>query len=382
MIVFISNFYNHHQRPLANNLFRLTDGEFRFIETIAMPDKFKKSGYELYDDKELLIQSWKSEENKEIAEKLILDCDVLLVGAYYDYRILKQRLNAGKLTFNVSERWLKKGFINIFSPRLLKFLYFYYLFFRNKPYYCLTASAFAANDFHSLGTFRNKMFKWGYFTDIPDQQNFNQDLNTSPLKLLYVSRFIKWKHPEMPVYLAKHLKDKGVEFEITMIGSGPLFDKIQDLVKDLGLENEIKLIGNMHNNEIIKRMRESDIFLFTSDQNEGWGAVLNEAMSCKCAVVASNAIGSVPYLINNGQNGLIFKNKSIPDLCAKVDKLINNRTLINKLGENAYLTMKNIWSPENAAKQLLLLIRDIKENKRSQFIKGPCDESIPIKRNF
>jgi glycosyltransferase involved in cell wall biosynthesis len=45
------------------------------------------------------------------------------------------------------------------------------------------------------------------------------------------------------------------------------------------------------------------VFIFTSDRNEGWGAVLNEAMGSGCAVVAADLIGSVPYLIEHKKMG-------------------------------------------------------------------------------
>ena len=44
----------------------------------------------------------------------------------------------------------------------------------------------------------------------------------------------------------------------------------------------------------------------TSNQEEGWGVVVNEAMNSGCVVIGSNLAGSVPYLIENGKNGLIY----------------------------------------------------------------------------
>lgn len=73
----------------------------------------------------------------------------------------------------------------------------------------------------------------------------------------------------------------------------------------------VSLIGNMPNDEILALMQKSHIFIFTSDRNEGWGAVLNEAMSNGCAVVASNMIGAAPYLIKQGENGYIFKSGDV-----------------------------------------------------------------------
>ena len=61
-------------------------------------------------------------------------------------------------------------------------------------------------------------------------------------------------------------------------------------------------------------MEKSEIFLFTSDKGEGWGAVLNESMNSACAVVASHAIGSVPFLLKDGEN---------PSLSVARDKVHN-----------------------------------------------------------
>ena len=40
---------------------------------------------------------------------------------------------------------------------------------------------------------------------------------------------------------------------------------------------------------------------------DGWGAVANEAMNSACALVAGHMIGAVPYLIRQGENGLIYE---------------------------------------------------------------------------
>ena len=115
------------------------------------------------------------------------------------------------------------------------------------------------------------------------------------------------KHPELPVMLAKRLKDKGYNFHLDMYGRGDELYPTQQLVKSLALNDNVSFYGSLPNEEILKEMRKHEIFLFTSDRNEGWGAVLNESMSNGCAVVASNLIGSVPFLIQDGENGMVFK---------------------------------------------------------------------------
>ena len=53
-------------------------------------------------------------------------------------------------------------------------------------------------------------------------------------------------------------------------------------------------------------MEKSHIFVFTSSHLEGWGAVVNEAMNSGCAVVANVQAGAVPYLIEQGVNGIAY----------------------------------------------------------------------------
>ena len=378
-IAYISNFLNHHQMPVAEKLYELTEGHYRFIEQTPMPESFRKNGYPNYDEAPFLIQAWRTTEDASAAKRLILDADAVLFGNLEDYSIIRQRLKNNKLTFECGERWFKRGWINIFSPRLIKSQLYYHLFFRNKPLYRLNASAYAAKDMAFLRSFKDKMFKRGYFTQIHSiERHYLNYRNDSKVRILWVARFLDWKHPETPVKIAKVLQDKGYDFEINMYGSGPEYDKTASMINNLGLSENVRLCGNKPNDEILREMRMHDIFLFTSDKHEGWGAVLNEAMSSGCAVVASNEIGAVPFLIEDGVNGLIFKPGDIDEISNKVEHIFKDRNLCRILGENAMKTMYEIWSPSNAALSLLKLIDGINNGTPNIIPNGPCSTAYPI----
>lgn len=78
----------------------------------------------------------------------------------------KARLLKGKLTLEYAERSLKKGWINLLSPTNLKMQLYYHLFFYNKPFYKLCASAFTAKDMLIQRAFVGKCYKFGYFPHI------------------------------------------------------------------------------------------------------------------------------------------------------------------------------------------------------------------------
>lgn len=363
MIVLVSNFLNHHQFPLAKNLFELTKGEFIFIETTPMPEIFKKTGYIQKENPSWLLKAWEDAHNENLSIDLIRNSEVVIIPPNYFPKLIKERLKNNLLTFEVGERWLKKGLLNLLSPNLIKSQINYHLFFYNKPYYRLNASAFAANDMKLLHSFKNKMFKWGYFTEVTDCANidkFNQ--NTGKNKIIWIGRFIKWKHPEVPVMLGEYLSKKGYEFEISMYGNGPLFNHIEALIDKKNLKKFVKLKGNLDNHLILRELKNSHVCICTSDRNEGWGAVVNEAMATKCVVIASDEMGAVPFLIEDGVNGLIYRKGSIKDLAFKVEKVILDINLSKVLANNAFNTISKTWSPFNAAQNLLNLIRALNES--------------------
>jgi hypothetical protein len=79
--------------------------------------------------------------------------------------------------------------------------------------------------------------------------------------------------------------------------------------------------------------------MFTSSAQEGWGAVLNEAMACGCAVVASSVAGSTPFLINHNNNGKIYRYGNDKNAYRAVKELLLNKEEAEMLGKNAMKTI-------------------------------------------
>lgn len=299
-------------------------------------------------------------------------------------------MRLGRLSFDMGERWLKKGWKSLASPRLLKWLSVYYLNgWKNKPLYKLCMSAFAAEDHYKLGTFRGKAYKWGYFTSVGSYNNDNcrSDKNLEPLeplnpsetanyvRLMWCARFIDWKHPELAIWLAERLRQSGYSFQLDLYGDGVMRSVLEDKVETLGLNDCVTFHGNVPNNKIHQAMREHNIFLFTSDRGEGWGAVANEAMSEGCLLIGSDEIGAVPYLVKEEENGLIFESNNIDSLYNRVIWAIDHPKETQTMRLAAMRTMQDIWSPWNAAQSLLMLIDELKKGKDTPIKDGPCSKA-------
>lgn len=380
-LTFLTNIINHHQLPVADEFYKLLRENYHFIATEPVPEWLVRSGYTANADRPYIICTWQSEENEKYARKLINESDVVIHGSSkIEWSIKRKKEN--KVTFHYTERWNKNLSIRLLSPRHLLHIYKYYYRFRNKRTYLLCASAFAAKDTRLYGCFPNKCFKWGYFIETKSLEDINRDSliesKSDRVSMMWCARFLKWKHPELPIMLAKRLKEKGYSFSIDMYGSGEELEKTRTLISKLNLDSIVHLRGNKPNAEIIKEMQRHDVFLFTSDRNEGWGAVVNEAMTNGCIVVASDAVGSAPYLIQNGINGMMFHSCNLNSLEDAVCWLIDNRGNWSTMSKAARERMYKIWSPQNAAHNFIELAQHALDDKLSKYSKldGPASWDI------
>lgn len=383
-ITYFSNFLNHHQANVADELYEKLGADYTFVELCPIYDWLLKGGYSDLSSRPYVLQAWRSPENYRKAERLSLNSGVALFGGPETLKLEVLRAKTGKLTFDVSERWLKHGILNLASPRLLRYFWYYYMVFSKENVYKLCSSAYACGDHYKLHSFKNRCYKWGYFTrvdDFPLETSANFDVSSGETEvhhLMWCARFLRWKHPELPVRLARRLKDRGYKFVLDMYGSGDELKNTKRLVSELDVTDVVHFFGNLPNEEILEQMRRHEIFLFTSDQNEGWGAVLNESMSNACAVVASNMIGSVPFLIENDSNGLIFRSEDLDSLEENVSRMLDDPECRRRIASNAVRTMRNVWSPSNAADSLLRLIADLQAGCDTSITLGPCSKAMPI----
>jgi len=372
-ITFYSNFLNHHQTPFCAELYSLLGDDFTFVSTEKIPVEFLQGGYEDCTDYEYNLNAYIDDKNSQKAKQLGVESDVVIIGAA-PLTYIEDRLKQNKLTFRIAERFLKKGGQYLFHPRVLKSLLLNHTQFRRKNMYMLCASAYTANDLDKVFAYPQKKYKWGYFTQVRPL-NIEQVISKKPTKrieILWTARFIDWKHPELAIELAYELKNRGYDFHLNMIGTGEKVEFVRQLIKQLEVEEYVSLLGSMPNEEVLDYMTRSNVFIFTSDRNEGWGAVLNEAMGCCCAVVASHLIGSVPYLIEHKKNGLIFKTGDLQSLLVQTESLLKDRALIDQLSANAYQTIVNEWGPKQAAINFMLLAKSKLDGQVISIEKGPC----------
>ena len=367
-LAFYVNYLNHHQVAVADELYRLLGEDFTFVATYPRNGAELKGG-EDYSMRPYCLLAAERDDAYQKAMKLLQEVDVAVIGGgNLDYEVA--RAKTGKLTFEMSERWLKRGWFNVLSPLVLKNLYYYYTLFKHKSIYKLCCSGYAASDCAKLGAYKNRCYKWGYFTGV-GVENMSTAARNSTVSILWSARFLQLKHPELPVKMATRLKHAGYRFTLHMYGEGVEQKNTQALVHQYGVEDVVRFMGNIPNAELLREMSQHEIFLFTSNQLEGWGAVVNEAMSNGCVPVVSDAAGCAPYLIKDGENGLLFKSGNTDALTEKVRWLLDHPMERRKMREAAVRHIKTLWNSGHAAESLLQLSTDLLNGKESSITEGP-----------
>lgn len=368
---------SHHQYFLSEELYKKTNGEYTFIATEPITEERIKLGWPKIKAPYIVELT---EKNEEDILSMIMEADVVIIGSA-PYRLVKKRIRAGKLTFTYGERPYKK------EPSLLTLLVHRLRYTSQYHYpnvYRLCASAFSPLDYARTNTFVGKSYCWGYFPEVKVYDNFESMYNNKiPNSILWCGRLIDWKHPEVAVSVAQRLKHEGIAFKMDIIGSGYMYEEIAELIKSQKLDSEVTLHSSMTPEKIREYMEKSAVYLFTSDRQEGWGAVLNEAMNSGCAVVANSAIGAVPFLLKDKVNGYIYEDGLIDKAYQKVKVLMENNELRSKVSINAYETMKDIWNPKIAAERLLQLVNGIMRHSNTEvYDEGPCSLAPIIKNDW
>ncbi|MBO7519735.1 MAG: glycosyltransferase family 4 protein, partial [Clostridia bacterium] len=290
---------------------------------------------------------------------------------------ISERAKLNKLSYRYCERPLKDGRKYLLKPKKLYGMIKTDTRYIFKRVYLLCASAYAAKDMALAGAYINKAYKWGYFPQVKKYEDIGKLLlDKKPASILWAGRLLGWKHPEMAVTLAGRLKEKGYKFEINVIGNGELEAALRRMIEEKDLTDCVHMLGSMPPDRVREHMERSEIFLFTSDRSEGWGAVLNESMNSACAVIANKKIGSVPFLLRQGYNGLIYKDEN--EFYYLAEKCLRDRELRLTLGENAYNTIVNLWNPETAAQRIIDLSEKLLAENKFYYEEGPCSKAERI----
>lgn len=384
-VVFYARFLIHHLTDLCDRLYELTDGNFYFVETEKMPIDRKKMGYKEEGlSRKYCINIRESEEKLDFALRLARESDIAIIGCG-SYRFMNERLNhTNKLTFKLKERLFKKGIATRYDPDVKTDMYEKHQKFLDKNVLYLSAGVFTATDVHFLGYSQERILKWGYFPPFREHRfsEFAAAKKKDYVDIIWVGRFMQTKYPQNPILAMRHVVKKHKNVRLSFIGGGELETEMRMLVEKYHLQNHVFFEGYLPSDQVRDRMMQADICLCSSGYEEGWGATIGEAMNEGCMVISSAAAGGTGYLVQPGENGLIYPYTNTRALADCICKALENTDRILPYGWNGYQKIRDSWNGSVAADRFYETASRIIENREwNVFESGPCSLA-PIIHNM
>jgi glycosyltransferase involved in cell wall biosynthesis len=344
-----------------------------------LPDRRRKVGfYDTGEDSPFLLRVWESQQRRDELRECVRDFDVVIFGSAAPVSLVAERVRAGKLTFSATERIWKHGYWRILDPRRFYPVYSRYLSLNRPNHHLLAVGAFCPWDMARIGMFRDRMWKWGYFTSVPAELPAPKP--AGPMRVLWVGRMADVKRASDLVQAARLVKDQGVPFELNFVGDGPLRGEVEAEVRGSGLDAETTFWPVTTPEGVRQMMLASHLFVMCSDSREGWGAVVNEALASACCVISSDGTGAAPWLIRHGETGFLYPCGDVETLAKVLAGLLVDRQRCEAIGRRAWEHMHTVWSPEVAADRTSALCGGLLEmTPMPDFADGPCSHPETLK---
>jgi glycosyltransferase involved in cell wall biosynthesis len=350
-ILHVTNIISHHQLPLARQLASLVGVEnFRFATTETPNIEREKLGWNSLVNESWLLRVGEREEDRKEFEQWWDEADVVLCGERR-FKRMQDRLDKGKLTFYMSERWWKPpiDIARVLHPRFALMTLQFLKLASSPLFHYLPMGSIAADDIRRITKFQGRMWQWGYFTE-----QLNAPLicerQGDELKVLWAGRMLAWKRVDTLIHAFS----------------------LEKLAEELLFAGSYQFLPSVSAPRVLELMQQHHVYVLPSNRYEGWGAVINEAMSVGCTVVASDGAGAAKTMIEHQHNGLLFQSGDWQTLSDHLILLAQNDTIRQQLARQGQRTITNYWSPTVAAERFLTVSEAIM-SKRSvpTFDNGP-----------
>lgn len=166
-----------------------------------------------------------------------------------------------------------------------------------------------------------------------------------PVNTHAIDKELNIKGKRIVVFAGKLTKYKGVNFlvkaapkihgEILIVGNGPERAALEQLVLDKKITN-VHFLGHMgdQTDKLVALYSRADVFVAPSIWDEPLGLVILEAMACQTPVVVTRK-GGIPLAVKEGKNGFFVRPRNSLDIAEKVNRLLDDDALRDKMGKKA-----------------------------------------------
>ncbi|SIS37191.1 N-acetyl-alpha-D-glucosaminyl L-malate synthase BshA [Salimicrobium flavidum] len=191
------------------------------------------------------------------------------------------------------------------------------------------------------------------FVDEREYQNIDTanlksqfDIQEDEKVVIHVSNFRKVKRVD-DVVKSFHLIQQEVKAKLILVGDGPEFNHVYDLVKSLGMEEKVLFVGKQE--RVQELLSIADLKLLLSEK-ESFGLVLLEAMACGVPCIGAD-VGGIPEVIEDGVDGFIVEVQNINQVKEKALELLTDPEQSSEFSKNAVRAVNEKFSAKKIVGQ-------------------------------
>jgi len=184
--------------------------------------------------------------------------------------------------------------------------------------------------------------------------------SSDPPSIVAIGRLIVKKGFANLIRACALLVERGRSFQCDIFGEGPLENQLRVQIEQLGLQEFVRLPGPKPQHDLRARLADASVFVLPSVPEPEGGmdnlpTVIMEAMATGLPVV-STRIGGIPEMVVENETGFLVQPDDAVALAGAIEKLTNERSLGQRLGQAGYERAQRLFSIENNLRELCALL--------------------------
>lgn len=219
----------------------------------------------------------------------------------------------------------------------------------------LAISHFAAEYFTALGFPARGVYPFGYFRAMGGHVDVRAGAGER-IEIVFVGQLVRRKGVDILLEAVSPLFSEHPGLVLTVIGAGGDLEALRARANSLGIGGQVVLEGVIPSDEIQSRLESADALVLPS-RWDGWGLVINEALSVGVPVIASDQCGAAD-LLQHGVNGYVFRSEDVEDLRACLRSFLKKSRDLTSLRKAAADTGRAV-SAEAVVPYMIACLRHI-----------------------
>jgi colanic acid/amylovoran biosynthesis glycosyltransferase len=194
-------------------------------------------------------------------------------------------------------------------------------------------------------------------------------------RLISLARLVEQKGQAILIQAAACLRDRGQDFELVIVGDGPMRGELERLIDQLGLNGLVRLAGTLSDQQVFQELLDARAMVLPSFA-EGLPGVFLEAMALGRPVI-STYIAGIPELVEPGKNGWLVPAGAVEPLVeAMAEALTADPAEIERMGRAGALRVAEQHTVDTEIPKLTTLFANAGATTNRPEMHEPCPNAL------